>query len=102
MRLGLADKEEGSGKCSARPDRDDAVRRPQAPLRWRGPESNRRHHDFQSCALPTELPRLAALYEAEFWVLRHVLFRVHDPAHDPDPSGYGAADAVHDPPFERV
>ena len=24
---------------------------------WRGPESNRRHHDFQSCALPTELPR---------------------------------------------
>src|SRR5919112_3718707 len=27
---------------------------------WRGPESNRRHHDFQSCALPTELPRLTA------------------------------------------
>ncbi len=26
---------------------------------WRGPESNRRHHDFQSCALPTELPRRA-------------------------------------------
>ena len=27
-------------------------------LRWcRGPESNWRHHDFQSCALPTELPR---------------------------------------------
>ena len=26
---------------------------------WRGPESNRRHHDFQSCALPTELPRQA-------------------------------------------
>src|SRR5687768_8811716 len=25
--------------------------------KWRGPESNRRHHDFQSCALPTELPR---------------------------------------------
>jgi hypothetical protein len=24
---------------------------------WRGPESNWRHHDFQSCALPTELPR---------------------------------------------
>ncbi len=24
---------------------------------WRGPESNRGHHDFQSCALPTELPR---------------------------------------------
>ena len=23
----------------------------------RGPESNWRHHDFQSCALPTELPR---------------------------------------------
>ncbi len=25
---------------------------------WRGAESNRRRHDFQSCALPTELPRL--------------------------------------------
>jgi hypothetical protein len=25
--------------------------------RWRGPESNRRHHGFQPCALPTELPR---------------------------------------------
>ena len=26
--------------------------------KWcRGPESNWRHHDFQSCALPTELPR---------------------------------------------
>jgi lactoylglutathione lyase len=28
--------------------------------KWRGPESNRRHHDFQSCALPTELPRRGA------------------------------------------
>ena len=27
---------------------------------WRGPESNWRHHDFQSCALPTELPRRGA------------------------------------------
>src|SRR5688572_19697741 len=27
---------------------------------WRGPESNRGHHDFQSCALPTELPRPSA------------------------------------------
>src|SRR5438552_10517524 len=26
--------------------------------KWRGPESNRRHHGFQPCALPTELPRL--------------------------------------------
>ena len=25
-------------------------------LSWPGAESNRRHHDFQSCALPTELP----------------------------------------------
>src|SRR6185436_3831724 len=30
------------------------------PARWRGPESNWRHHDFQSCALPTELPRRVA------------------------------------------
>src|ERR671937_515818 len=31
---------------------------------WRGPESNRRHHDFQSCALPTELPRRSLLMVA--------------------------------------
>ncbi len=24
--------------------------------KWPGPGSNRRHQDFQSCALPTELP----------------------------------------------
>ena len=30
---------------------------PVGPHVWRGPDSNRRHHDFQSCALPTELPR---------------------------------------------
>ena len=28
-------------------------------LWWRDPELNRGHHDFQSCALPTELPRHA-------------------------------------------
>ena len=40
------------------PDRSFVIegRRP-APLAWRGPESNRRHHGFQPCALPTELPR---------------------------------------------
>ena|GEM_PF-5779881 len=27
-------------------------------LQWYGAESNRRHQDFQSCALPTELPYL--------------------------------------------
>ena len=27
-----------------------------SPFAWPGAESNRRHHDFQSCALPTELP----------------------------------------------
>ncbi len=27
--------------------------------KWRGPDLNRRHHGFQPCALPTELPRLA-------------------------------------------
>src|SRR4051795_6745209 len=37
--------------------------RPQRPGRgmygsgWRDPDSNRGHHDFQSCALPTELSR---------------------------------------------
>ena len=29
----------------------------QAFRRWRDPDSNRGHHDFQSCALPTELSR---------------------------------------------
>jgi hypothetical protein len=29
---------------------------PRAASSWPGAESNRRHHDFQSCALPTELP----------------------------------------------
>ena len=28
--------------------------------RWRDPDSNRGHHDFQSCALPTELSRRGA------------------------------------------
>src|SRR4249919_2818606 len=29
----------------------------QGLLQWRDPDSNRGHHDFQSCALPTELSR---------------------------------------------
>jgi hypothetical protein len=29
-------------------------------LEWRDPDSNRGHHDFQSCALPTELSRQRA------------------------------------------
>ena len=28
-----------------------------SPGKWRDPDSNRGHHDFQSCALPTELSR---------------------------------------------
>ena len=36
-----------------------------AVWRWcRGPESNWRHHDFQSCALPTELPRPVVGFDA--------------------------------------
>jgi hypothetical protein len=31
----------------------------QALCEWRDPDSNRGHHDFQSCALPTELSRRA-------------------------------------------
>ena len=33
---------------------------------WRGPESNRRHHGFQPCALPTELPRRAVMRVPEY------------------------------------
>ena len=32
---------------------------------WPGTELNRRHHDFQSCALPTELPGLPKRCRAE-------------------------------------
>ena len=46
------------------------VRRIAAPCgvqRWTGAESNRRHQDFQSCALPTELPvREWILYSGSF------------------------------------
>ena len=38
-------------------DEDDRASATAAPREWRGPESNRRHHGFQPCALPTELPR---------------------------------------------
>jgi hypothetical protein len=31
------------------------------PEKWDGTESNRRHEDFQSSALPTELPSLLVL-----------------------------------------
>jgi hypothetical protein len=33
---------------------------------WLGPESNRRHVDFQSTALPTELPSLLPMKIAIF------------------------------------
>ena len=38
---------------------------------WSGAGSNRRHHDFQSCALPTELPDQVALGGAETPVRPH-------------------------------
>ena len=43
-----------------------AKRRPDFTGLWRGPESNRRHHGFQPCALPTELPRLALKRAPEY------------------------------------
>jgi hypothetical protein len=36
------------------------------PKTWLGPESNRRHVDFQSTALPTELPSLLAIRISNF------------------------------------
>ena len=39
----------------------EAVLAPNASPWCRGPESNRRHYDFQSYALPTELPRRMSL-----------------------------------------
>ena len=34
-----------------------SAREPIAVVQWREPDLNRRHHGFQPCALPTELPR---------------------------------------------
>ena len=51
---------------------------------WRGAESNRRHHDFQSCALPTELPRRGGIRLAPArhnrgpWTRPRQLARGHD------------------------
>ena len=36
--------------------------------RWRDPDSNWGHHDFQSCALPTELSRRTSCNSALAWV----------------------------------
>ena len=62
-------KEKGSKKgisdrtrlFALRPDRPAATKSSdfQGFFRWRDPDSNRGHHDFQSCALPTELSRRA-------------------------------------------
>src|SRR4051812_10716430 len=57
--------------------------------KWRGPESNRRHHDFQSCALPTELPRRAAVKRSASFARERVVaehgrmkwLRDHDPGY---------------------
>ena len=35
--------------------------------KWRDPESNRGHTDFQSVALPTELSRLMRYWSNEQW-----------------------------------
>ena len=43
-----------AGSCRARPTTGLISGRAE----WRGPDLNRRHHGFQPCALPTELPRL--------------------------------------------
>ena len=51
---------------------------------WRDPDSNRGHHDFQSCALPTELSRQGAV----LWLTNRVFViqsRSHwGPKHTPD------------------
>src|SRR5207302_10107633 len=44
----------GNQGCDGEPKRSGGVSR-----RQQAPESNRRHHGFQPCALPTELPRRA-------------------------------------------
>ena len=60
--------------------------RPAADLTWPGAESNCRHHDFQSCALPTELPgpdkKPARARSARAGVIRRgPSYRLSAPAH---------------------
>ena len=57
--MGQAAQGSRSEACSAG-ERAMTPRDALALPRWRRPEWNRRHHDFQSCALPTELPRPTA------------------------------------------
>ena len=75
-------KQEGRDACYARERPDDTARRCAAADKWRGPESNWRHHDFQSCALPTELPRRSSpLIVASALLDRpHVAVRVFEEA----------------------
>ena len=47
-----------SGQCTT--DRQSRSHVGFRPSEWRDPDSNRGHHDFQSCALPTELSRQRA------------------------------------------
>src|SRR5205823_3638575 len=51
---------------------------------WLGPESNRRHADFQSAALPTELPSRGRCRSCD-----RVVSRVVTKAENPPPSNYG-------------
>src|SRR5256885_9868986 len=50
-------------------------------VRWRDPDSNRGHHDFQSCALPAELSRRGG---------SAMLARVYDQASQRSRSGSGS------------
>ena len=60
--------------CSRRTASTDATPAPPA-VEWREPDLNRRHHGFQPCALPTELPRRGRPVVATT-VPRHVVRRV--------------------------
>ena len=62
----------GSAATLTESSAGDEVRIPARALsagwgKWRGPDLNRRHHGFQPCALPAELPRLETASLAAPW-----------------------------------
>ena len=47
----------GTRLLESREERELHLGEPTSVRKWRGPDLNRRHHGFQPCALPAELPR---------------------------------------------
>jgi hypothetical protein len=91
---GFPDKENVPGSVRVLP-RKPAYLQAFFLARWRDPDLNRGHHDFQSCALPTELSRHAMRSRSRSPVHRAAILAEHQ-AHFKD-SRFGR----HLRPFQR-